>query len=1199
MSSSSPLGGPIATAFVEVSANTRTADAQIDSFIRSLSRIDRAAERSGEGIENAFTEAAGQSKASLESIGQLSLFEDVALEAERAGENIQDAFAEAGRQSDEELREIGGPGTFTGVTNQARVAGNSIERSFDDASSGSLRHLRSLALGVGIFAAGLAAATAVAVGFGVTQAATLEQTQIGFESLLGSAQEAQSFIEEMQRFAATTPFEFQGLANNARQLLAVGQAAGFTKDDIIPLLTVFGDLTATLGATPDSIDRVIRAFGQMSSRGKVSTEELLQLAEALPGFPVFQALADGLGVTTTELQDLLQKGAIPAKEGIAALVTGMKEFPGAAGAMVKQSQTLLGLFSTFKDTISLALTDAFQPLIPAIKTALTDATPAIEEGLNAIAPAMAGLAELVLTGLVNAIEVLGPPLGELFEGLNEGFNSLAGSGGPALQLIGAALSAMGELFVSLVDLLSPLLTLFGDLIDTLLPPLVTILGSVFDALQPVAEALAELGSEVLDALAPALEELAPLLAQLSGAIGDAFLAFIEEIGPDLPDLAKDFGDLAVALAELLVAVTPILVPLAKLAAIGARLQIEGIARPIRLLTSAIELLTGPIGTLSSFLGDLIEEHLVPLKDQIIDGVQAAFDSLLNDVLIPLGNFLAGTFMAAIDGIVVGLSFLWNDILVPLGNFLSGAFNVAVDALGVALNGIAIAVGFLVGVLRGLLELIVGPIVTVLGAVLQPILETLGFLINDVLLEAVGNLVDAFQTFIDQAVAPIAEFLGSILSPVLEKLSELFTTIRTEAIEPLVGTLQDALAFALTTINDLFTRLQEILAPIAAFISDVFSSAWQILGDIWRDTISPFLSVLVDLFGRLMEALAPVGEFIGSILLPVLKILGAVLAAPLIVTLVTLVALLAGGLLAAIAAVTGVIIFLTAVFNIAADAAGVLWRNVLEPFADFLTAVFAVAVDAAIVQVRILGAIVRTVASFFLFWWHNVLEPLVNFLGGVYGAAIRTAISTLQGLASIVSNIRGLFAALRSIASAVAEFFRGTFAAGIRGAAAAFGPLLGAIGGVLSALSSIISLAGRVKDAIESIPSPASFLGGGLIGGLLAGARGMVIDQPTVLLAGEAGKEVLLPVNDTNRAMQLLIESGLLNKLPSTTSTAALGGGTTSSAVGDSVVFEAGAIQINFATTPSPSEATMTGNRVGSAIADTLERRSIRVAARTA
>lgn len=215
MSFASPLGGPIASAFVEVTADTQKADQAIRAFLRSLT-VDSvvAAERAGEAIEDAFAEAARRAQVSLRdvggpgvfapvtsqaevagegiedsfseaqrqvdtilsSIGGFELFQAVQAQAEAAGEGIEESFAEAQRQADAQLRDIGGVGTFAPVTAQAEVAGESIQRSFSEASRQSNLSLAAIGRGALLLSGALAVAGGAVVGFGLSSAASLEQT---------------------------------------------------------------------------------------------------------------------------------------------------------------------------------------------------------------------------------------------------------------------------------------------------------------------------------------------------------------------------------------------------------------------------------------------------------------------------------------------------------------------------------------------------------------------------------------------------------------------------------------------------------------------------------------------------------------------------------------------------------------------------------------------------------------------------------------------------------------------------------------------------------------------------------------------------------------------------------------------------------------------------------------------------------------
>ncbi|AVX31797.1 tape measure domain-containing protein [Carboxydocella thermautotrophica] len=207
------------------------------------------------------------------------------------------------------------------------------------------------------FVGAIGAAAAAAAGFGVKLAAEWEQTEMAFATMLGSGERAKAFLEELDAFAARTPFELQGLTETSRKLLAFG----FSAEQIIPMMTAIGDAVAALGGGQAEISRVTLALGQMQAKGKVSAEEMMQLAEL--GIPAWEMLARAIGTSIPEAMKLAEKGAISGATGINAILAGMeKRF---AGAMDKQSKTMLGLWSTIKDQLIFIMRSVGQELIDA------------------------------------------------------------------------------------------------------------------------------------------------------------------------------------------------------------------------------------------------------------------------------------------------------------------------------------------------------------------------------------------------------------------------------------------------------------------------------------------------------------------------------------------------------------------------------------------------------------------------------------------------------------------------------------------------------------------------------------------------------------------------------------------------------------------------------------------------------------------
>jgi len=236
-------------------------------------------------------------------------------------------------------------------------------------------------------------------------AGTLEQSQVAFTTLLGSGDAATSMLADLRQFAATTPFEFMGLQEQAKQLLAYG----FTGEQVIPMLRNVGDAAAAMGGRPETIDRLIRALGQMQAKGKVSGEEIRQIAEG--GIPVYQILQDELGLTKEQLADIGSSG-IDANRGIEAILRGMGErYP---NMMEAQSKTYLGAVSNMKDAQDEFATAMGETMIGP----MTDVTKMISK----VTAEIAGLPE---------------PMREAI-----GWGTLVG--GKALQYGGSVLSMVGD-----------------------------------------------------------------------------------------------------------------------------------------------------------------------------------------------------------------------------------------------------------------------------------------------------------------------------------------------------------------------------------------------------------------------------------------------------------------------------------------------------------------------------------------------------------------------------------------------------------------------------------------------------------------------------------------------------------------------------------------------------------------------------------
>ena len=201
----------------------------------------------------------------------------------------------------------------------------------------------------------------------VKSAADVEKQAVALRILTGDAETANKVLQEVEAFAATTPFQFPGLVDGAKRLIAVGVAS----EEVIDRLKALGN--AAQGDT-QIFNRLVDAFAKLRTKGRASLEELNRFSEA--GVPIIESLAEQYAVSREELFKLIETGQVgfqDVNDALTALTTGQGRF---AGLIEAQSQTLSGSLSTLKDNVGLAarsFVEGFLPVLTDIAQELTKA----------------------------------------------------------------------------------------------------------------------------------------------------------------------------------------------------------------------------------------------------------------------------------------------------------------------------------------------------------------------------------------------------------------------------------------------------------------------------------------------------------------------------------------------------------------------------------------------------------------------------------------------------------------------------------------------------------------------------------------------------------------------------------------------------------------------------------------------------------
>lgn len=226
-----------------------------------------------------------------------------------------------------------------------------------------------------------AAAVAVGAAIGVIAesvkgAARLESLNAEFEVMLKNADAAKYIVQEINKFAAETPYETAGLTANVRLMMAFGQNALQS----MKAVKMLGDVA---GSDQERLNLLSLAYAQVFAAGKLQGQDMLQFVNA--GFNPLQILAEKRKVSMAQMRKEMEQGKISAEMVQQAFEIATGKGGKFFGNMEKQSRTFNGLWSTLRDNFKMMMAELGTELLPYLKAVLTtmiELTPAIGDAFR-------------------------------------------------------------------------------------------------------------------------------------------------------------------------------------------------------------------------------------------------------------------------------------------------------------------------------------------------------------------------------------------------------------------------------------------------------------------------------------------------------------------------------------------------------------------------------------------------------------------------------------------------------------------------------------------------------------------------------------------------------------------------------------------------------------------------------------------------
>lgn len=298
------------------------------------------------------------------------------------------------------------------------------------------------------------------------------------------------------------------------KFIAAGKEANITADEFHDAFSRISETMTVLNFSAEQTHGIFKALTQIMSKGKVQAEELRgQLGEHLPG--AFELVAKGLKVTTAELDELLKKGELDARDLIIALPNAMKEAFG--DALPRALVTGRAEFQRFVNDISILLDDNREDI--------DDYLFGIANTGRQISAAFFADPTL-LKGFGIALEFIAEVIKEIVIVASAGFSLIGNLLRNNEEYVNTAFQAWKDLYSAAKDVVITLVELADAL--GIFTAIGIIMNAIVDAIAGIAEALSAVFS-VVRFIAETIGSVFDLIAPGSSNIGDQYAESYDNI----------------------------------------------------------------------------------------------------------------------------------------------------------------------------------------------------------------------------------------------------------------------------------------------------------------------------------------------------------------------------------------------------------------------------------------------------------------------------------------------------------------------------------------------------------------------------------------------------------------------------------------------------------------------------------------------
>ena len=200
--------------------------------------------------------------------------------------------------------------------------------------------------------------------------ADMEQNNVAFKVMMGSAEKATDVLGKLNKFANITPFSNKEVIQSGRNLIAFGIEA----NNLESTMQRVGDVASGVRMPFTELAEI---YGKIKVGNTAYNEDLNQLAGR--GIPIFTELAKVMKVPENQIKKLSSEGKITFKEIDQAFVNMTSKGGKYAGMMEEMSKTGAGSWSTALGKMTDGVTKLSVSVMPVMTNILNGVIPIIDK----------------------------------------------------------------------------------------------------------------------------------------------------------------------------------------------------------------------------------------------------------------------------------------------------------------------------------------------------------------------------------------------------------------------------------------------------------------------------------------------------------------------------------------------------------------------------------------------------------------------------------------------------------------------------------------------------------------------------------------------------------------------------------------------------------------------------------------------------